>query len=284
MTFLRYPGGKRKLAPVIVKALELRYAPGMEYREPFVGGGSIAVAFARAQPFAPIWINDLDAGIAAMWQAALWCPERLLAHVNAFTPSVDAFFTFKALLAESRDHALCGLSDDEIAYLGFCKIAIHQISYSGLGTKSGGPLGGIEQKSAYPIDCRWSPVHIQRQIERVRLDFANRDVIISNLGYEKLIDKEGSALLYLDPPYYEKGQDLYQHSFVLAEHKRLAERLRTCRQTWVLSYDDAPEIRELYAWANVETVEVGYSITASKDRTSGERLARTKTELLISNP
>jgi len=44
--------------------------------------------------------------------------------------------------------------------VGFKKLAIHQISYSGLGTKSGGPLGGKSQESIYKIDCRWSPKHI----------------------------------------------------------------------------------------------------------------------------
>ena len=72
-----------------------------------------------------------------------------------------------------------------IVDLGFKKLAIHQTSYSGLGTKSGGPLGGAEQKSRYKIDCRWSPEYICKKVDKLHDLFAAievRDNCCTNIG------------------------------------------------------------------------------------------------------
>ena len=85
-------------------------------------------------------------------------------------------------------------------------------------------------------------------------------------------DAEHRSLLYLDPPYFDKGNDLYQHGFERKDHERLAEALQNTNHTWVLSYDDCPEVRELYEdWASVEPLNVNYSITATKDSETGEQ-------------
>ena len=172
-----------------------------------------------------------------------------------------------------------------IVDLGFKKLAIHQISYSGLGTKSGGPLGGAEQKSQYKIDCRWSPEYICKKVDKLHDLFAAIEVrgnCCTNLDFADVIeDTDCCSLLYLDPPYYVKGNDLYQHGFTVEDHERLANALRNTEHAWVLSYDDCREVRQLYKWANVEPLRVNYSITAMKDKDTGERLSRTKTELLI---
>ena len=55
-TPLRYPGGKSKA----IKTLSQWYPKKIsEYREPFIGGGSIAIDVAKKNPHIPIWINDL---------------------------------------------------------------------------------------------------------------------------------------------------------------------------------------------------------------------------------
>jgi DNA adenine methylase len=68
----------------------------------------------------------------------------------------------------------------------------------------------------------------------------------------------------------EQGK-IYQHCFQRQDHERLAEALKTTRHAWVLSYDDCPEIRELYDWADISTNTVKYTIGG----------IRTKQELLI---
>jgi DNA adenine methylase len=104
-----------------------------------------------------------------------------------------------------------------------------------------------------------------------------RDGGCTDRDFADLIEDEScNALLYLDPPYYRKGNELYQHGFSANDHERLAMALQKTKHAWVLSYDDCYEIRQLYRWACVEPLDVNYSITATKGG-----LSRTKSELLI---
>jgi DNA adenine methylase len=229
-----------------------------------------------------LWINDKDIGIACLWTSVIRHPDEFKKRVRTFTPSVEAFHELRQELTN-----VCATPDEpaRIVDIGFKKLAIHQISYSGLGTKSGGPLGGAGQKSRYKIDCRWSPDYICKKVDRLHDLFAAVEVrgnCCTNLDFTDMIeDTECPSLLYLDPPYYVKGNDLYQHGFTPGDHQRLADALRRTEHAWVLSYDDCPEVRRLYGWACIAPLDVNYSITATKDRDTGERQSRTKTELLI---
>lgn len=284
MSFFRYAGGKSKLRDQITKCLaDQADHVGLQYREPFFGGGSIGLKLlADNTDIKNIWINDKDIGIACLWTSVIKYPEEFKEHVLNFTPSVAAFH---ALKKELTSPMTMPKQKNKIVEIGFKKLAIHQISYSGLGTKSGGPLGGEQQKSDYKIDCRWSPKYICKKIDALHLKFAGMKVYensCTNLDFSDLILSDNcKGLIYLDPPYYEKGNDLYQHGFQVADHERLAEFLKECKHPWVLSYDDCKEVRKLYEWADFHTIDVKYSITATKDDETGERASRTKPELLI---
>ena len=284
MSFFRYPGGKSKLRAKIVEQLNTQADDDLQYREPFLGGGSIGLRLLSDNSnITDIWINDKDIGIACLWTAAIQYYEEFKERVKSFVPSVAAFYEFKAelttisTLPEQRDH---------IVDIGFKKLAIHQISYSGLGTKSGGPLGGAAQKSAYKVDCRWSPGYICKKLDVIHNQLKNIQIhknCCTNLDFITLIeDTSCKCLLYLDPPYFLKGNDLYQHGFTIQDHERLASALRNTKHTWVLSYDDCDEIRDMYKWANIESMDVNYSITATKDKETGKRSSRKKAELIIS--
>lgn len=284
--FFRYPGGKSKLRNQIVKKLnEIANNEELEYREAFFGGGSIGTLMLGNPNIKTIWINDFDLGIASLWTTVIRNPSLLKEHVLNFKPSVEIFDQYKKELTSAPPKLI---SDIEIAEYGFKKLAIHQISYSGLGTKSGGPLGGRDQKSNYKIDCRWSPHYICKKIDTLNQTFSKfsfRNNECTNLDFSELInDDSKKAILYLDPPYYVKGNDLYQHGFTQEDHIRLADCLKKTKHRWVLSYDDCREIRNLYSWADIQVIDgVSYTITATKDKETGERKSRSKPELLISS-
>lgn len=257
---LRYPGGKTKVWHQIVE--KLSKFNNTNYLEPFFGGGSIGLKLI-ANPITKIWINDKDVGIANLWTAIIRYPEELKKLIHSFVPSVEVFFKFKEELVSE----LTG----EIVEIGFKKLVIHQLSYSGLGTKSGGPLGGITQKSKYKIDCRWSVNHLCKNIDKCHNILKKVEIhenCCTNLDFA-LVNLSNS-LSYYDPPYYQKGNDLYQYGFSLEDHKRLCNFLKN-KENWVLSYDECREIREMYSWAKISTLRVSYNIKGIK----------TKTELLI---
>lgn len=284
MSFFRYPGGKSKLRNEITRRLSDRATNGnLQYREPFFGGGSVGLKFLSENLMTNrIWINDKDIGIASLWTSVIQYPNELMDKIKAFVPSVKAFH-------EIREE-LIGLSYPldyrRLVDVGFKKLAIHQISYSGLGTMSGGPLGGEAQKSRYKINCRWSPGYICKKIIKLHKQFRTivvHDAHCTSYDFSQLItDTSYDSLLYLDPPYYHKGNVLYQCGFSQQDHERLATLLKATKHQWVLSYDDCPEIRELYKWAYIEPLDVNYSITALKHKKTGKRISRTKGELIIS--
>lgn len=258
MTLLRYPGGKKKLKKVLLPVLRIYAKMDYEYREPFFGGGS----FLTNLKFKRIWINDADYALSCLWTSVAKNPEELKRRVMDFTPSVSSFYDYKRRLLE-KDYG------QDVTETGFIKLAIHQISYSGLGPKSGGPLGGKEQRSKYKIDCRWNPDYICKKIDSIHSYFNSIELLRGECTSEDFLylikepagDKK--VVLYLDPPYYEKGEELYQHSFGEEDHQRLMESLKLTGHKWFLSYDDCPEIRDMYKWAKIFPVQVNYTINGS---------------------
>lgn len=284
VSFFRYPGGKTKskLQNQITNKLNLLFDKGLEYREPFFGGGSIGINFAQNINLSRMWINDFDPGVASLWTSLIKYSDQLKECVVNFMPSVEKFDEFKDELTQSNPVLK---TDKQIVEFGFKKLAIHQISYSGLGTKSGGPLGGRSQKSDYKIDCRWSPNYICKKIDLLNEKFKKFTIhndCCTQVDFSELIDDKADALMYLDPPYYKKGNELYQFGFKEEDHVRLADCLKKTKHRWVLSYDNCVEIRNLYGWANVESYDVNYSITALKQK-DGKRKSRNKIELIITN-
>jgi DNA adenine methylase len=264
ISLFRYPGGKTKLAKQIAGNVIdfLVRNPGYEYREPFFGGGSIGL-FLLSQPHVKLWINDKDVGIASIWNAIITDVERLFSLIDEFQPTPDAFYEFQTFL-KRRD-----LDSYDVVEVGFKKLAIHQISYSGLGTKSGGPLGGTGQQSGYKIDCRWNPKTLKNKINRIRRPMLKklRGSTCTSHDFEVLLTSPGRFVAYLDPPYYVKGEELYEKSFKLKDHKRLRDLLKKLQQPWMLSYDDCAEIRDLYRWADCRETSANYSITNSREKT-----------------
>jgi len=285
MSLFRYPGGKTKLFNIILQKLKERIKNNniIEYREPFLGGGSICQYFLKANPlWDKIWINDIDIGIACLWTSILNYPDQLKQKVNDFVPNVSIFHDFKRELLLNKTFPVS--SKDVIEY-GFKKFVVHQLSYSGLGVKAG-PLGGDRQDSKYKIDCRWYPKNICSKIGRTHLMMSCFDVRYNKcscLDFESMIiDEDCRAIIYLDPPYYVKGNELYQYSFSVEDHQRLSNLLKHTSHKWVLSYDDCPFIKELYSWANLEFIDVTYSINRSKEKKLN-KAPNKKAELIITN-
>jgi len=266
---LRYPGGKKKVAFQLAEVL----VPCDEFREPFFGSGAVTFALLQVCPqLRRVWINDKDEGIAALFTAIIRHPKELSDLIQAFTPSVGAYREFLA--------ALLAPSSVADVRLGFQKLAIHQMSFSGLGTKAGSPIGGWNQEGqdkVYDVGCRWNPTKLAHTVMTLHQLLKDRVVEDRCTSYDacEVISAPGSGVvLYVDPPYVGAGAVLYQYGFVESDHRRVATCLRASPHRWLLSYDDHPLVRELYAGETIETANWAYTINSKKDHDGAELLVR----------
>lgn len=257
---IRYPGSKAKIANQIRKFfpddinLPL-WSRRATYAEPFFGAGAVGLGVLdNIWPKAQVHLNDKDYWLVCLWNAVWRTPDELIEHVQGFRPTSEQFYEFK-----SRD----GEIGDDPCRLGFQKLALHQMSFSGLGAKSGGPLGGRQQMNGngYSIDCRWNPDVLRVTIRRLhQLLNRFRFLRISCTDFGGVLNKLGDGdFAYLDPPYYVKGPELYSHAMTDEDHERLASILKSSAFRWVLSYDDCPQVRDLYSFATVRTINVTYT-------------------------
>ena len=261
MALIRYPGSKAKLAPQIVGRFpdEMRGAlwahqSAWEYREPFFGAGAVGFHVLKGLPSrSKVWLNDKDQGLVALWSSVRDFPAELRKRIASFNPTADAFYEFK----ESDGDLSSGPVE-----CGFRKLALHQLSVSGFGAKSGGPLGGRNQTNAmYPASCRWNSQRLKESVTRLsRLlnGFQDLKITCGDFG-ELFIDAPRECFIYSDPPYVAKGPELYKHCMSEADHERLASIVRSASCEWAVSYDDHEDVRKLYSWARIEEVFVTYT-------------------------
>jgi DNA adenine methylase len=285
MAFFCYPGGKTRVNSHIVKILDsFDCNQDTEYREPFFGGGSVGLnyLFVNEKNIENIWINDKDSNLCSVWEAVIKYPDDFKKKVWEFTPTVDNFFNDKHIL---KINSIVPQDKDHLLDIAVKKVAIHQTSFSGMGTMSRGPYGGKEQKGKHKISEKWSPKYICKKIDLLHEHFKNKKIrfgTCSNLDFQDVIDDtKMPAIIYLDPPYYVKGNELYQCGFTFNDHVRLSNCLKNTKHNWLLSYDSCPEILNLYKdWAAIDQFTMDYYLTFGQ-KDSDVNYARKNTELLI---
>lgn len=102
-------------------------------------------------------------------------------------------------------------------------------------------------------------------------------VNIENLPYHELIKRyDGKdVFFYIDPPYWNCENDYGKNLFTKADFERLRDLLKDCQGKWLISINNVPEIRELFAGYEFKEVKTRYSISMNE----GKQV----TELLIAN-
>lgn len=194
----------------------------------------------------------MDKGTYALWWSIHNQPDELLSLVYGFKPSREAFFQFK--------HDLLGGVEFPLPEFALRKLAVHQMSFSGLGVRAGGPMTAIAS--------RWSPRHIQRNVEEARRLLDGRQVTITNMDYKAVLSRvDSDTSVFVDPPYVVAGSVLYQHAFTQKDHVELGSLLAAARFPWVLTYDDCTLVRRMYGDDTIVEIPMTYSVNGiSKKR------------------
>jgi DNA adenine methylase len=100
---------------------------------------------------------------------------------------------------------------------------------------------------------------------RSRIEVSRMDAVGFLRG--KLAGLPDRTLIYLDPPYYEKGKDLYYDFYQPEDHLKIAAFVKTRikRQKWIVSYDNVREIRDIYSDCPGISYGLGYSARVARD-------------------
>lgn len=270
---LRYPGGKRSISRFIKLLVVANNLEGGDYVEPYAGGAAVALSLLYGGYVKHIHLNDLNPQVFAFWHSVLNETEALCRLINDTPVRVNTRYQQKFIYNQCEAHSTLEV--------GFAFFFLNRTNHSGI--LNAGVIGGESQQGKYKIDARYNKSGLIKRIEQVAL---NRAAIhIYNKRAARFIKEDvvllpNQTLVYLDPPYYVKGGDLYDNYYSHEDHeiirRLIARKLRPKR--WVVSYDNVPQIRNLYSYYRCKQYSLRYS---ANERTAGAEAMFFSSNLLV---
>jgi len=270
-TPLRYPGGKSRACTKMDP-----YFPDLrnydEFREPFLGGGSVAIHITKKYSHLDIWVNDLYEPLVNFWkQLQIFgtdLKDKLVDLKSTHNNPASAKELFLASKEKINEQSLPSL-DRAVAFY-----VVNKCSFSGLTESSSFSeqasntnfnLRGIEKLPEY-----------SKLIERWR---------ITNYSYDYLMDGNKGAFMYLDPPYDIKdnlyGREGSMHKGF--DHDKFAADCDANSMDQLVSYNSAQLVKDRFKNWNTAEFELTYSMRSSTDYTRRVTGQRVRKEILLFN-
>jgi len=233
-TPLRYPGGKsRALANLFRFIPDLSLAK--EYREPFLGGGSVALEVSKRYPKLDIWVNDLYEPLSNFWKTLQDDGYKMYKRLQELKSRYPDQGSARGLFEEAKE--VVNDYDQPELYRACAFYVINKCSFSGLSESS--------SFSRQASDSNFSVRGIEKLPSYTQLI---QNWKITNASYQKLLTDDRSVFTYLDPP-YEIGSNLYgrkgnmHKSF---DHDTFASNCDRFIGPQLISYNSSQLIRERF--------------------------------------
>ncbi len=258
---LRYPGGKSKAIDQILPLIP----HFQEFREPFVGGGSVFLTLKQMYPDRKYWINDLYFSLYKFWEYTQKDLQGVVNQVNIWKNE----FTNGKELYKFLGENMADFDDIKKASAFF---VFNRITFSGT-TEAGGFSEQAFQK-------RFTDTSITR-LELLKNVMENTE--ITNLDFQNVIEEKGeNVFIFLDPPYfsatksalYGKKGELHKNF----DHQRFAKVMKNCNHKWLITYDNSDYIKNLFSFANISEWNLMYGM-----RNQTEKSDQLGKEIFISN-
>jgi DNA adenine methylase len=265
-TPLRYPGGKSRatkfLLPKFPKDIQ-------DYREPFIGGGSVAIEFTKQFPDIPVWVNDLYEPLYNFWIELQKNGEQLKNELVDCKLAYNTPELARELFTKSKEH----INDESetnfnraVAFYIVNKCSFSGLtessSFSGQASNSNFSMKGIENLPKYSeIIKNWK---------------------ITNLSYEHMLDGTPETFIYLDPPYdikdnlYGKKGEMHKKF----DHELFAKRMNFSPCKSLISYNSSLFVKDRFVGWGASTYELTYTMRSIGDYMDDQK---DRAELLLFN-
>jgi len=241
------------------------------YVEIYAGGASIAWTLLFDEYVQHIHINDLNNSIYAFWKSVLEYTDDLCKLIKDTPITIKERERQKNIQLDPAKHSLLEL--------GFSTFFLNRTNRSGI--LRGGVIGGKAQNGKWKIDARFNKADLIARIQRIaryssRISLYNEDA--SKFIGLLLPNLPRRSLVYLDPPYYSKGDGLYENHYSHEDHVRIASLVGQIKQPWIVSYDNTIPIVNLYQQFRNMKYDLSYS---AQDRYAGQEIMFFSDDLVI---
>jgi DNA adenine methylase len=264
---LRYAGGKSLAVGFIAELLPTKSIKHLV--SPFFGGGSFEISTSKALNI-EVRGSDIFDLLVNYWQQHLLNPEGMADALAGFEPTPAYYREVRDRL---KDHWKGVKLINDPLTLAATYYYNHNCSY--------GPHFLGHPSSVYLQEDRY-----KKMVEKVR-NFKAEKVKVEEMVFADAIRNNRSSFLYCDPPYFLSGGmfiGMYPHrNFPIHhngfDHELLRDLLVTHRGGWVLSYNDCPEVRELYKGYKMSTPKWQYTFGQGDTRLGDNRLSGNGTHI-----
>ena len=240
-TPLRYPGGKSRALSKL-----FQFIPDLkdytEFREPFLGGGSVAIEIGKRYPHIDIWVNDLYEPLYNFWKVLQSDGQKLRDILIQLKQRHSDPSSAKQLFLDAKDYLAKPVGNSIDRAVSF--YVVNKCSFSGLtensafskqASESNFSVNGIEKLPEYSLMIKkWK---------------------ITNLSYEHMLSDEEETYIYLDPP-YEIKSNLYGRKGNMHkgfDHDEFATICDKSTSPILISYNSSQLIRDRFdGWTVAE--------------------------------
>ena len=270
-TPLRYPGGKSRAVTKMGQHFP-DFREYDEFREPFIGGGSVALYISKMHPNLSIWVNDLYGPLVNFWQQLQMYGDQLEDQLTNYKLSHNDPDTARELFNNSKD--LINSPNTTSLDRAVAFYIVNKCSFSGLTESS--------SFSAQASESNFSLRGIEKLPEYQEII---SDWRITNYSYEYLMSEEideKRIFMYLDPPYdikdnlYGKKGEMHKRF----DHDKFAHNCDINAMDTMVSYNSNQLVRDRFKWWVAAEFDLTYTM-----RSVGEYMKdqQKRKELLLLN-
>lgn len=268
-TPLRYPGGKSRAIDRMMP-----YFPDLshykEYRETFLGGGSVAFAVTQMYPDLPMWVNDLYWNLYNFYVHLKADPDKLSEEIKRLKIENADQEKKKQLFLDSKDLLATPSDEGDPFKKAVAFYIVNKCSFSGLGE-----TGSFSNDSN---NFTLSAIESLKGYGRLMKNWK-----ITNLSYEQLLGHQDNTFVYLDPPYeissfvYGKNGSMHK-SF---DHDLFAQHCNDSKMDMIISYNNDDSVKNRFPKWRQELFPLAYTMRSNSEKYNADQKERL--ELLLLN-